>query len=92
MRSAGGKADRPFQRPLTATPANSTPETSPLQQIQLQHEQPGLPDLLEAFWGDAAARAAEGQAKRPAAIRRRNQPRNTAAARSTQRSKTTSEV
>lgn len=58
----------------------------------IRQEQPALPDLLEAFWGDAAAQAAEDNANQSASTRRRHQSRNTTAARSTQRSKTTSEV
>ena len=62
----------------------------------IRQEQPALPDLLEAFWGDAAAQAAEDNTNRSASTRRRgacaHQPRNTTAARSTQRSKTTSDV
>ena len=58
----------------------------------VQQEPPALPDLLEAFWGDAAAQAAEDAAKQSSSTRIRHQRRKTAAARSTQRSKTTSEV
>ena len=56
---------------------------------QPQREQPALPDLLEAFWGDGAeARAAEADAERPASSRKRSQRRNVAAT----RSKTASDV
>ena len=58
----------------------------------IQQEQPALPDMLEAFWGDAAAQAAQDNAKRSASTRRRHQPRNATAARSMQCSKTTSDV
>ncbi len=59
---------------------------------QTEREQPTLPDLLEAFWGEAAASAAEGNAKRSTSPRKRDQRRKSAAARSTQRSKAATDV
>jgi len=76
------RADAPGTQP--ATNQSSQPP---------QREQPALPDLLEAFWGEAAeARVAEGDAERSVSPRKRSQRRNAAAARSTQRSKTASDV
>lgn len=80
----------PDRRAGAGTPdTRATPRRVPQQP---EREQPALPDLLEAFWGDAAANVAEGAAKRSAPARKRDQRRNMAAACSTQRSKTASDV
>lgn len=75
--------------PTTARPEMPAPKPG---SQPIRPEQPALPDLLEAFWGDAAAQAAEDNANRSASPRRWHQPRNATAARSTQRSKTTRDV
>lgn len=67
-----------------------SPERSPEQH---QPEQPALFDLLDAFWGDhdnydRAPEADSGNAQPPASSQERDQRRSLAAARSTQRPKT----
>lgn len=69
------------------------PEIPPTQAVQrTQSEQPALPDLLEAFWGDGGQANPELPADEPGSAADGRQRRRSAAARTTQRSKARSAV